>query len=478
MKTNLSDLIAALPREEAGSEVLDTFEARQRLQAIFADVANRQVPTGSLHRLWTLGSLSTQVTLAYTALWLRHFFADAATNERRAMETNLGVALKMIHHLGYLRGAATKLGQLLGSLPEILPEQVASTLDMLHFQAPSMHYSLLREMVRNELGKDPSEVFATFEKEPFAAASIGQVHRATLKSGEAVAVKIQYPGIGRAMEADLRNFTALLIPMRLTRMWESLRGDCKAIQDMMTQELDYVHEAQNMREARELFKPEENIVVPRVFEQYSTGRVLTAEFIPGANFAEFLASDPSPSVRDAIGAKIMRASYRMCFAYRSQGDPHSGNYVLMNGGRLGLLDFGCVQRFNVEERRQFLRADRFLEDPSTLPDLLRGGGFATEADLANEDYMYWIGKLWDWCVSPMRHEGAFDFGDTNHLKRGIELTRDVTLKRYSSSAPMYVYLSRSMFGLAALLLRLRARVDCRRIHLEELEIRLKRDACS
>jgi hypothetical protein len=116
MKTNLSDLIAALPEEEPGSEVLGTDEARKRLEAIFADVAYRPVPTGSLHRLWTLGELSTQVTLAYAALWFRQLFADADARERRAMETNLRVALKMIHRLGYLRGGATKLGQLLGSV--------------------------------------------------------------------------------------------------------------------------------------------------------------------------------------------------------------------------------------------------------------------------------------------------------------------------------------------------------------------------
>src|SRR5678815_5934977 len=190
---------------------------------------------------------------AYTALWFRQLFADARAKQRRAMETNLRVALKMVHRLGYLRGAATKLGQALGALPEVLPQQIVSTLDMLHFQAPPMHYSLLREAVRNEFGKDPSELFATFDKEPFAAASIGQVHRAILKSGETVAVKIQYPGIARAVDADLRNFMALMFPMRLTRFWQSVKGQCEAIQQMLPQELDYVREAENMREARALF---------------------------------------------------------------------------------------------------------------------------------------------------------------------------------------------------------------------------------
>src|SRR5262249_7813718 len=159
--------------------------------------------------------------------------------------------------------------------------QVVATLDTLHFQAPPMHFSLLREVVRNELGRDPSEIFASFEKEPFAAASIGQVHRAMLRSGESVAVKIQYPGIAPAVESDLRNFMALMFPMRLTPLWQSVKGQCEAIQQMLPRELDYVQEAANMREAGVLFAPEEGIVVPRVFDACSSGRVLTTEFIPG-----------------------------------------------------------------------------------------------------------------------------------------------------------------------------------------------------
>ncbi len=127
MKTNLNDLFAALPEEYSRPDVLDSEDARERLQTIFADLALKPVPVGSLQRLWNLGELSTQVTLAYAALWIRGWFADAETRQRQEMDTNLRVALKMIHRLGYLRGAATKLGQAFGSLPEILPEQVLST---------------------------------------------------------------------------------------------------------------------------------------------------------------------------------------------------------------------------------------------------------------------------------------------------------------------------------------------------------------
>src|SRR5215468_8715764 len=222
MNANLKDLIAALPQDpdHAGSEA----EIPQKeLIAIFDDLANRRVPTGSLHRLWTMGELSAQVSFAYLVFWCRQWFSGASRKKQQLAETNLRVALKLIHRLGYLRGAASKLGQLLGALPEILPDQVVQTLDRFHFDAPPMHFSLLREMVRNELGGEPEDIFSHFDKEPFAAASIGQVHRARLKSGENVAVKIQYPGIARAIDSDLRSISALMLPLRLGKDWDSIK---------------------------------------------------------------------------------------------------------------------------------------------------------------------------------------------------------------------------------------------------------------
>ena len=222
MKADLKTLIAALPREVESEVRSEASITQEQLQEIFADLALRPVPVGSLHRLWTVGELSTQIALAYFAYWVRQWFADADKRKQQLIETNLRVALKMIHRLGYLRGAAAKLGQLLGNLPDILPNQIVETLDRFHFDAPPMHFSLLREMVRNELGGDPQDLFESFDQLPFAAASIGQVHRARLKTGEQVALKIQYPGIARAIDSDLRNLGALLFPARLGKDWEKI----------------------------------------------------------------------------------------------------------------------------------------------------------------------------------------------------------------------------------------------------------------
>src|SRR5581483_1081455 len=198
---NLSDLIAALSLESGGTETAP----EERLREILAELSRRPVPTSSLHRLWTVSEFSAQVALAYGALWVRGWFADAETRKRRAMETNLRIALEAFHRLSYLRGAMTKLGQAAGNMDRLVPREIADILDRLHFEAPPMHYSLIREVVANEFGRGPEELFASFDRDAFAAASIGQVHRARLHTGEAVVVKIQYPGIARTIDADLRN---------------------------------------------------------------------------------------------------------------------------------------------------------------------------------------------------------------------------------------------------------------------------------
>ena len=466
MNTNLRDLLASLPDEEKeASTLLDSDEAQEQLKAIFADLAYRPVPVHSLSRLWTIGELSTQVALAYTGLWVRGLFADAKKKERQAIETNLRVALKMVHRLGYLRGAATKLGQAFGSLPELLPEQVVSTLDMLHAQAPPMHFSLIREVVRSDLGKDPTDLFATFNKEPFAAASIGQVHRATLKSGEDVAVKIQYPGIGRAMQTDLRNLMALIFPVRLSQSAAAIRGWLESIRTMLAEETDYVHEAQNMREALALFPPKDGIVVPKVFDEFSSSRVLTMKYLPGKSLDAFLAAHPSQELRDEFGRKINLAWERMYYAHASYSDPHSGNYIFMSDGRLGLLDFGCIQHFTPEERTVVERGEAYLDGRITLEQSLLEAGYS-ESDLANEKYMAPLRRHQAWLTAAAFHDGPFDFGDRAHFQEGIDSLKEMTQKPYPAP-PMYFYVFRSIFGVKVLCWRLKCRVDMRKLRDQE-----------
>jgi len=417
--------------------------------------------------MWTLGGLSAQVALAYFALWMRQWHGDADTRQRRLLETNLRVALKMFHRLGYLRGAMTKLGQAAGALPDLFPDQVAETLDKLHCEAPPMHFSLIREVLADELGKDPEELFTRFEKEAFAAASLGQVHRAQLKTGEQVAVKIQYPGIARTIDADFRNLGALLFPMRLSKNWEYSKSQFDEIHRMLNQEVDYRQEADALRYARSLFQPEEGIVVPKVYPEYSAQRVLTMDYLPGLHLPDFLATNPPQALRNRFGALIYQSHFRLYYACMAYADPSPGNYLFMDDGRLGLLDFGCVQHYNEEERRILALCEVLIEDPEVpLQELLQLVCGIGADDPEIEIYRRVMHESREWMMEPMI-DGPYDFGDGGHLKRGIEWYTGLLKSRHTRGHRMYVYYHRSVFGIKALLYRLRAQVNIRALHRQE-----------
>lgn len=465
---NVSELLAALPDDEVQA-ASDGEWAGARLREILADLARRPAPVSSLHRLWTVSELSLQIALAYLAWWVRQWFSGCAEDsKRRLMETNLRAALKLFHRLGYLRGAMTKLGQAAGNLPSILPQQTAEILDRLHCEAPPMHYPLIREVVRNEFGKGAEEIFASFEKEAFAAASLGQVHRARLKSGEPAAVKIQYPGIARTIDADFRNLSALLLPLKLGKDWDAVKSHFEEVRRMLNQEVDYVQEAESTRRANELFTPEDGIAVPHVYSDYSGKRVLTTEYMQGLHLTDYLATNPTQASRNAFATKMYIAWMRMYFAFMPYADPHPGNYLFLNDGRLALLDFGCVQRYGPEEREIMRLADRMAyEDPSLMPEVIRRVCGVSVDDPEYPEYLKMMKESCDWMMEPEARPGPFDFGDESHFRRGMDWFVRVNRRRTMRANPMYVYWNRSVFGLKAMLFRLRAQVDVHEVVRQE-----------
>lgn len=457
MNANLNELLNALPQDTAESEAE---LPREELERIFADLAMRRPPTTSLHRMWTIGELSVQVALAYGAQTVRGWFADAEERERHRMEANLRIGLKIFHRLGYLRGALMKAGQMVGSLPHVAPAQIVDTLDRLRFDAPPMHYSLIREVIENDLGRSPEEMFQSFEKEAFAAASIGQVHRATLKSGEQVAVKIQYPGIARTIDADLRSLATLLPPLRY------IAGDGAGerfdqIRRMMKQEADYELEAESLRFARSIFADRDDIVLPKVYPEYSGSRVLTMEYLPGLHVGDFLADNPSQDLCDAFGAKICFSWYRMHAEKMNYADPHSGNYLFMNDGRLGLIDFGCMQHFRDIEYQPLSQTARMATGGmAVVREVLLTNG-ASEEEMADEAFLEICVESSRFIAEPVLHGGPFDYGDPIHLKRRLEWNLRICDNKsvIRNGSPFWMYYHRSDLALYALLYRLGARVD-------------------
>jgi predicted unusual protein kinase regulating ubiquinone biosynthesis (AarF/ABC1/UbiB family) len=463
MSPTLSELMAALPERE------DAYTA-SRLPELAARYGGRPLPAGLFRRVSLLGTLPAKVAAAWAFHWLRGLRQDEEERERDAAETRLRLAADVLDTMSYLRGAAMKLGQFLGSLPEIVPGEFSRALERLHFEAPPMHYALVSELFRDELGGEPEDVFAAFERDAFAAASLGQVHRACLKGGEEAAVKVQYPGIGRAIRADLRILVPLLFPARFGRDAESLRALVEYVRRAVERETDYEREAGIQERARALFQEEDGITVPRVFAAHSTRRVLTAELLDGVHLDRLLEKDPPQAERDRWGEKLLRAWYRLFYAGRlNQIDWNAGNFLFLEDGRLGLLDFGAVIDFSDEEWDLMRAADRPLTTGRREDRL----GFLRQwigpFDEKKDERLVRLADAWmEWSWRPRAEGGTFDFGDGENLRRGVEILRELMRARVMRGQPCSGLITRWEFLYRGLLHRLGARVDVARIAEEEI----------
>jgi len=458
----LSELIKSLPDEGAQIE---------RLPEPLAGASLRPVPVGRLRRVGLLGTLQAKIAAAYLFYWIRGFFLSAEAKERLLAETHWRTATRLLDSMGYLRGAVMKVGQALANFPDIPPKEFVDTLERLQYDAPPMHWALLREMVHNELGDEPECLFASFEKRAFAAASLGQVHRAQLRSGEAAAVKIQYPGIARTITEDFKNLLLFLTPSRLNKDWNSLKGQMDDLQRRLETEVDYVQELAMLEKARGVFRPEDGIVVPKVYPQFSTGRVLTMEYLQGVHLEEFLAANPSQEERNEAGRKITRAWYRLFAAGRLlYADFHPGNFLFLPDGRLGLIDFGFMVPLEGELWSVIGRMDKPLKTgvAADLEAAVKEWQSLTN-DPADADQLRLSMEFVEWTYRSRIVGGEYDFGDEADFRRGINLLAQFMRRRYCRAHPSSPAISRHNLGFRAILYRLKAKFDLQAIAKEEMK---------
>lgn len=463
---SVAELIAALPEQAEESEIAE----RGPLPALMESWSLRPVPVGRFRRMRLLGTLQAKIAAAYLFYWLRGWFKNADDSKQLLAETHWRTALRVLDSMSYLRGATMKVGQTLANFPDIVPREFVETLDQLHFDAPPMHWSLLREMVHNELGDDPENLFASFEKRAFAAASLGQVHRAELRTGQPVAVKIQYPGIGRTIREDFRNLQAFMLPARLSRDWENTKEQFNDLRTRLERETDYVREAATLDKARLLFGEDDGIVVPRVYHEYSTARVLTMERLEGRHLEAFLATNPSQARRNEYARKLLRAWYRLMYAGRLiNADMHPGNFLFMEDDRLGVIDFGFILEIDDELWELFRKMDRPLTTGRRDERIAALKEWSwIDDERANEDQLRLYDEFADWQWRARSDGGEFDFGDEADYRRGVDLFVEMVRKRYSRSRACTPVVARQHFGWRSLLYRLGAKVDVAAIAEEEV----------
>lgn len=282
----------------------------------------------------------------------RRVFASAERREALDTRFEMKTAEQVAEALGHMKGAMMKLGQMASYLDQGLPEHVRAALAELQHSAPPMSPELAAGMIRQELGARPEEVFHEWDPRPIASASIGQVHRAITREGQAVAVKVQYPGVDEAVGADLENVG--LVFAGLAQLFPGLDHGplVEELKARLAEELDYRLEASNQQLFADAYAGHPFIHVPRVIDRYSTPRVLTTELAEGARWDEVVTW--SQHERDLAAETIYRFAFGGIYQLRVfNGDPHPGNYLFRPGGRVSFLDFGLVKHFTEGELAQF-----------------------------------------------------------------------------------------------------------------------------
>jgi predicted unusual protein kinase regulating ubiquinone biosynthesis (AarF/ABC1/UbiB family) len=398
---------------------------------------------------------------SYIGYVLQRAFLGESRSESKLKAAHASAARKMRDEMQALRGPAMKLGQMLSLQAGILPEEALAELASLQMEAPGMHPSLVRVQIKQSLGGEPEEIFKDFAPEPFAAASLGQVHRAVTRDGERVAVKVQYPGIRQAIANDFKLFRAISKPAQASGHIPKAAID--EMEQQIIAETDYQREAENIEFFEKQLGPLSFVRVPRVLRDYSSDKVLTMSLMRGRHLEDFLAQRPSQKLRNQLSANLFELFFFQVLKVEAlHADPHWGNYLFQDNGDIGLVDFGCAKYLSPESvsylRSVFLYPGdtdsaefrRLLEKPYQLTgQKLQPATRRALISFAENFYRK---------VYPPRPEKRqlFDFADKGFLEDYLRESK--TLLRTKGVMIDYIFIARAEIGLYNTLHRLKARI--------------------
>ncbi len=374
-------------------------------------------------------------------------------------------ARQLMQSLGDLKGPLLKVAQLLATIPNALPPEYASELQKLQNQAPPMGWPFVRRRMAAELGPSWEKNFTVFEQTAAAAASLGQVHRATLPDGLRVACKLQYPDMASAVEADLNQLGLIMSTFEAYDRAIDTREIRREIADRLHEELDYTLEAKRQRLYGDILKDEPGVRVPAIVDGLSTARLLTSEWREGRPILGFV--DAPQDVRDAIALNMFRAWYVPLYGYGIiHGDPHPGNYSVDADYGINLLDFGCVRVFPPSFIGGVIMLYRALQKNDT--------------DMAIAAYDKWgfkgltretveVLNLWArFLYGPVLDDSRRSIGDlpekavygediATKVHQALRANGGVTIPRE------FVFMDRAALGLGSVFLRLQAKVNWYRL---------------
>jgi predicted unusual protein kinase regulating ubiquinone biosynthesis (AarF/ABC1/UbiB family) len=406
-----------------------------------------RIRTGRIGRTAGVGGMVARQGIGWAGTRLANLTRDEERSQQKTDERVGRIAVQIARQLGEMKGAAMKIGQVLATvelpgLSEEGQEEFREALAQLRDNAPKFGYEDIRKVIESDLGGKVSDHFAEFDREAFAAASIGQVHRAVTHEGEDVAVKVQYPGIAEAVEIDLRNLHLILRLVKRMAPGLDVKAVGGEVRERISEELDYELEAQNQRTLERAFRGHPFAVIPRVHTAISGRRVLVTDYLEGVRFDDVKRMDDA--TRDRYGEIVFRFFFDRERTLMILGDPHPGNYLLLPDGSVGFLDFGMVRRVSAEHlgRERSLGRAIGARDAACVHELMSELGYLPDPDEFDPDELLdqvFMGARW-------LFEPGFRRLDPDYARELIELGG-------SPRSPHYEAMKRQTLPPASLLMR-------------------------
>ncbi len=429
--------------------------------------ADESFPSSRLSRSKIAAKTGVKLGANY-ARYLARRSVGAGDAEEERTKLHGRNAQDLFTELVKLRGTALKFAQGLSINPGILPEEFADILAQAQYSVPPMSAGLVRSLIRKSLGDYPEEVFASFEPQAVAAASLGQVHRARLHDGRVAAVKVQYPNVRESIESDLCVVGS--IAQRVVG-GGSVEPYIDEVREHLWEETDYEQEGKYIEFFAEQYQ-DDRVITPRWIPEFTTRTVLTMTYVEGQHLDAFLETNPSQELRDHFGQRLFDFATEQVAAdnLTVHADAHPGNFLFRDDGRIGVLDFGCIKTFPRTFRDDLIRLfrARLADDEDALMHQYRALDLIRDYH-DDEQRAYLLELLDDFgnvILAPFRHD-MYDFGDSQILDGFRELLPKITGReafrhREPVGSPHFVFVNRLVAGLLSILTRLEARVDMRR----------------
>jgi predicted unusual protein kinase regulating ubiquinone biosynthesis (AarF/ABC1/UbiB family) len=456
MRKRLLYLIAFVSGGVALAQLL-----RSRTQAADSGVT----VTGAMARNAAIAKTGARVGASYAAHQAKRVAASPEKQAELDAAFELKTAEEVVSVLGNMKGALMKIGQMASFLDDGLPEPLREALATLQADAPPMSAALAAEVIEQELGASPDRIFAEWDETPLSAASIGQVHRAVTHDGVPVAVKVQYPGVAKAIMSDLENSNILFNVLGMVFPGLDPKPIVTELQERLSEEVDYRIEAKNQHDFRSWYVEHPFIHIPAVIDAHSSERVLTTELAEGVRFAE-VASTWSQTQQNLAAETIYRFVFRSLWSFRAfNGDPHPGNYLFRPDGRVTFLDFGLVKRFtqpDMDQAQKMIEAIVFENDTPKFRRVVEEQGILMpDAPISDEIVEHYFAYFYELVRNPgpqlVTHEYA-----AGMVGQFFNPNQSPVIK-HANLGPEFVILQRINLGLYAILARLEARADWRSI---------------